>query len=210
LYYSLIFGLLRISIGLSVFRFIANKYKRITICSLSTIRNIRSGIQWAKPKVILNYSTLPNKYIYTCIHRYIYTYIHIWYTFKQIHVKPLNTDVYIYTYTHIPMHKYIFIYAYTNVNIYICMFIYVCVCIYVCVSIYIHVYMFVCVCVCLCINLYTCINEYICVYMCSYIYTTCRIFFSEVKQTLLLFWETSLLHIWAIKILMLVWLSQKI
>jgi len=61
LYYSLIFGLLRISIGLSVFGFVANEYKRITICSLSNIRNIWSGIRWAKPKVILNYSTLPKK-----------------------------------------------------------------------------------------------------------------------------------------------------
>ncbi len=58
MYYSLIFGLLRISIALSVFGFVANKYKRITIRSLSTIRNIRSGIRWAKPKVILNYSML--------------------------------------------------------------------------------------------------------------------------------------------------------
>ncbi len=44
IYYSLIFGLLRISFGLSVFGFIANEYKRITIRSLSTICNIRSGI----------------------------------------------------------------------------------------------------------------------------------------------------------------------
>ncbi len=58
--FLLIFGLLRISIGLSVFGFVANEYKQITICSLSNIRNIRSGIRWAKPKVILNYSTLPN------------------------------------------------------------------------------------------------------------------------------------------------------
>jgi hypothetical protein len=39
-YYSLIFSLLQISIGLSVFRFVANEYKRITIRPLSTIRNI--------------------------------------------------------------------------------------------------------------------------------------------------------------------------
>jgi hypothetical protein len=45
LYYSLIFGLLRIFIGLSVFGFVANEYKLITICSLSNIRNIRSGIR---------------------------------------------------------------------------------------------------------------------------------------------------------------------
>ncbi len=59
LYYSLIFSLLQISIGLSVFGFIANEYKQITIRSLSTIRYIQSGIRWAKPKVFLNYSTLP-------------------------------------------------------------------------------------------------------------------------------------------------------
>ncbi len=58
-YYSLIFALLWISIGLSVFGFVANKYKRITIHSLLTIHNIRSGIQWAITKVILNYLTLP-------------------------------------------------------------------------------------------------------------------------------------------------------
>jgi len=55
-----IFSLLQIFIGSSVFGFIANEYKRIAICSLLTIRNIWSGIQWAKPKVILNYSMLPN------------------------------------------------------------------------------------------------------------------------------------------------------
>ena len=59
LYYSLIFGLLRISIGLSVFGFVANEYKWITICSLSNIHNIRSGIRWAITKGILNYSMLP-------------------------------------------------------------------------------------------------------------------------------------------------------
>jgi hypothetical protein len=59
-YYSLIFGLLQISISLSVFRFIANEYKRITIHSLLTIRKIRSGIRWTKMKVILNYSMLPS------------------------------------------------------------------------------------------------------------------------------------------------------
>jgi glucose uptake protein GlcU len=56
----LIFGLLQMSIGLLVFGLIVNKYKRITICSLSTIRNIWSGIRWAITKVILNYSLLPN------------------------------------------------------------------------------------------------------------------------------------------------------
>ncbi len=45
LHYSLIFGLLLISISLSVFRFLANEYKGIAIRSLSTIRNIQSGIQ---------------------------------------------------------------------------------------------------------------------------------------------------------------------
>ncbi len=60
--YSLIFSLLRISIGLSVFGFIVNEYKRITIRSLSTIRNIRSGIRWAITKVILNYSPLPRNF----------------------------------------------------------------------------------------------------------------------------------------------------
>jgi hypothetical protein len=44
-YYSLISGLLQISIDLLVFRFVANEYKQITIRSLSTIRNIRSGIR---------------------------------------------------------------------------------------------------------------------------------------------------------------------
>jgi hypothetical protein len=44
-YYSFIFGLLQISIDLSVFGFVANKCKQITICSLLTIRNIRSGIE---------------------------------------------------------------------------------------------------------------------------------------------------------------------
>jgi len=59
-YYSLIFCLLQISIGLSVFGFVANKYKQITICSLSTICNIRSGIWWVITKVILNYLPLSN------------------------------------------------------------------------------------------------------------------------------------------------------
>jgi hypothetical protein len=59
-YYSLIFGLLRISIGLSVFGFVANKYKQIMIRSLSTICNIRSGIRGAITKVILNYLPLPS------------------------------------------------------------------------------------------------------------------------------------------------------
>jgi hypothetical protein len=44
-YYWLIFGLLRISIGLSVFRFVANEYRQITIRSLLTFCNIQSGIR---------------------------------------------------------------------------------------------------------------------------------------------------------------------
>jgi hypothetical protein len=44
-YYLFIFGLLRKSIGLSVFRFVAKKYKHIAIRSLLTIRNIQSGIR---------------------------------------------------------------------------------------------------------------------------------------------------------------------
>ncbi len=68
-YYSLIFGLLRISIGLSVFRFVANEYKQITIYSLSTIRNIWSGIWWEITKVILNYSTLPNPLIFNSVQK---------------------------------------------------------------------------------------------------------------------------------------------
>ncbi len=59
-YYSFIFGLLRISIGLSVFGFVANKYKQRAIRLLSTIRNIRSAIRWAILKVILNYLLLPS------------------------------------------------------------------------------------------------------------------------------------------------------
>ncbi len=43
-YYQFIFGLLRISIGLSVFRFVANEYQRRAILLLSTIHNIRSAI----------------------------------------------------------------------------------------------------------------------------------------------------------------------
>ncbi len=49
-----IFGLLQISIGLLVFRFVVNKYKRITIHALLTICNIQSVIWWAITKVILN------------------------------------------------------------------------------------------------------------------------------------------------------------
>jgi hypothetical protein len=44
-YYSFIFSLLQISIGLLVFGFVANEYQRRAIRSLSTIRNIRSAIQ---------------------------------------------------------------------------------------------------------------------------------------------------------------------
>ncbi len=54
------------SIGLSVFRFVANKYKWIAIWLHLTIRNIRSAIRWAIMKVILNYLPLPNSG-YTCL-----------------------------------------------------------------------------------------------------------------------------------------------
>jgi hypothetical protein len=43
-YYSFIFGQLRISIGLSVFKFVANEYQRRAIRLLLTIHNIRSAI----------------------------------------------------------------------------------------------------------------------------------------------------------------------
>ncbi len=58
-YYLFIFGLLRISVGLSVFGFIANKYQWRAIRLLSTICNIQSAIWWAILKVILNYLRLP-------------------------------------------------------------------------------------------------------------------------------------------------------
>ena len=54
-YYPFLFGLIQISIGLSVFRFIANQYKRRAIQLHLTIRNMRSPIRWAI-EVILNYS----------------------------------------------------------------------------------------------------------------------------------------------------------
>ncbi len=57
-YYSFIFGLLRISIGLSVFGFIANEYQWRAIQLLSTIHNIRSAIWWAILNLILNYSRI--------------------------------------------------------------------------------------------------------------------------------------------------------
>ena len=60
-WYSFIFGLIQISIGLSVFGFVANDYKQIAIRLHLTIRNIRSAIGWAITKIILNYSCLPNK-----------------------------------------------------------------------------------------------------------------------------------------------------
>ena len=46
-YYSFIFGLLWISFGLSVFGFVADKYKWIAIHLLLTIHNIQSAIRWA-------------------------------------------------------------------------------------------------------------------------------------------------------------------
>jgi hypothetical protein len=50
--YSFIFGLIWISIGLSVFGFVANKYKRRAIQLHLTICNIQSAIWWAIMKVI--------------------------------------------------------------------------------------------------------------------------------------------------------------
>jgi hypothetical protein len=44
-YYSFIFSLLQISIGLSVFRFVENEYQRRAIQLLSAIHNIRSAIR---------------------------------------------------------------------------------------------------------------------------------------------------------------------
>ncbi len=52
-------SLLQISIGLSVFGFVANEYKWIAIQLLLTICNIQSAIRWAIKNVILNYSLLP-------------------------------------------------------------------------------------------------------------------------------------------------------
>ncbi len=53
-----LFGLIRISIGLSVLGYIANEHKWIAIQLHLTIHNIRSAIWWAIMKVILNYSPL--------------------------------------------------------------------------------------------------------------------------------------------------------
>ncbi len=58
-YYSFIFGLLQIYIGLSVLVFVANEYQQRAIQLLATILNIWSAIWWAMPKVILNYLHLP-------------------------------------------------------------------------------------------------------------------------------------------------------
>ena len=44
-YYSFIFSLLRISIGLSVFGFVDNEYQRRAIRLLLTIHNIQSAIR---------------------------------------------------------------------------------------------------------------------------------------------------------------------
>jgi hypothetical protein len=57
-YYSFIFGLLWISIGLSVFGFVGYKYQQIAIQLLLTIRNILWATLWAI-KVILKYLPLP-------------------------------------------------------------------------------------------------------------------------------------------------------
>ncbi len=59
---SNIYWFLRISIGLSVFRWVANEYQRIAIRLLLTIHNIWSAIWWAIMKVILNYLHLPRNY----------------------------------------------------------------------------------------------------------------------------------------------------
>jgi hypothetical protein len=67
-YYLFIFSLLRISIGLSVFRFVANKYPQRAIRLLTTIHNIRSAIRWVMLKVILNYSPLPSGAHKICLH----------------------------------------------------------------------------------------------------------------------------------------------
>ncbi len=56
--YLFIFGLIQISISLSVFGFIANENKRIAIKLHLTISNIWSAIWWAITKVILNYLPL--------------------------------------------------------------------------------------------------------------------------------------------------------
>ncbi len=50
---------------LNVYWFISIRIKRITIRSLSTICNIRSGIWWAIKKVILNYSPLSKLMLYS-------------------------------------------------------------------------------------------------------------------------------------------------
>jgi len=52
------FGLIHISIGLSVFRFVANEYKQKAIRLHSTVCNIQSAIPWEIVKVNLNYLPL--------------------------------------------------------------------------------------------------------------------------------------------------------
>jgi len=57
---AFILSIIWISIGLSVFGFVANEYKQIANQSHSTIPNIWSAIRWVIKKVILNYLPLPN------------------------------------------------------------------------------------------------------------------------------------------------------
>ncbi len=56
----LLFSLLQIFIGLSVFWFVAYEYKQIAIRLLLTILHIQSAIIWATMKVILKYTLLPS------------------------------------------------------------------------------------------------------------------------------------------------------
>ncbi len=111
-YYSFIFGQLWISIGLSVFGFVANKYKRITIHSLLTICNIRSGIRWAITKEILNYSPLPkvgyssssNKRIFE-----MYAFMHMW----------INIGVFFIEYTKIVVSVWMLVHKRPQIHTYI-------------------------------------------------------------------------------------------
>ena len=62
------FGLLQISIGLYIFRFVANEYQPIAMQLHSTIHNILSAIWWAITKIILNYLPLPTWVRYLSTH----------------------------------------------------------------------------------------------------------------------------------------------
>ncbi len=75
-YYSFIFGLLRKSIGVSAFGFIAKEYQRRAILLLSAIHYIQSAIRWAILKVILNYSRLPSRYAECHYAGYCYSTYH--------------------------------------------------------------------------------------------------------------------------------------